>query len=359
MNRIRDVLAFGALASVLATLIAAGVSSASVGSLDSGGSRGAVVFVSERSVGEDDIVITSRAINADGSGLRRLRWNAESDSWAWSPDGTKIAYRVGHSVYVINANGTHPRRIARGAGWGFTWSPDGRRLAYVDPSAGIYVVDIARATKRKVALGRDVAWSPRADRLAFVQGETLVVTRADGTDQRVITSGVWAMPRWSPDGTRIAFPKEEGGLSEAALLYVAEADGTNARPLTPKTEVFKYSSDFDWSPRSDRIVVRVGRKALVLRTDGGGAKIVADGLFDHTDAGPPTWFLDGKRIAFVRGSWRPVARSDIWVMNADGSQKKRLTRNHAARGLDLQPRWDPRGRKAGQLFPRSSRSKPA
>jgi hypothetical protein len=89
MNRIRDVLAFGALASVLATLIAAGVSSASVGSLDSGGSRGAVVFVSERSVGEDDIVITSRAINADGSGLRRLRWNAESDSWAWSPDGTK------------------------------------------------------------------------------------------------------------------------------------------------------------------------------------------------------------------------------------------------------------------------------
>jgi Tol biopolymer transport system component len=254
-------------------------------------------------------------------------------------------------VYVMNANGTRRRRIARGGdAWGYTWSPDGRRLAYF--GAGICVVDIARATKRKIGLGGYVAWSPRADRLAFVRGETLVVTRPDGTDQRVISAGVFATPRWSPDGKRLAYPKEEGGIGGDAYLYVADAAGANARPLTPKTMVDKYNSDFDWSLRGDQIVVRSGRKALVLRADGSGSRLVADGLIDHTDAGSPTWSPDGKKIAFVRGSFRPVPRSDIWVMNADGSQKRRLTRDHAARGLDLQPRWEPRGRKAAQLFPR-------
>jgi Tol biopolymer transport system component len=325
--------------------------------LDSGGSRGAVVFVSERSVGEDDIVVTSRAINPDGSGLRRLHWNAESDSWAWSPDGTKIVYRGGHGVYVMNANGTRPRRIARGDGWGYSWSPDGRRLAYFDPSAGICVVDIARATKREIGLGGFVAWSPQGDRLAFVRGETLLVTRPDGSDPRLISERVFAEPRWSPDRKRIAYVQQEGGLGTPAHLYVADTDGANARPLTPKTNrlsLFEYSSDFDWSPRGDRIVLSTGSEALVLRADGGGFRSVAEGLIDHTDAGPPTWSPDAKKIAFVRGSWRPVPRSDIWVMNADSSQKKRSTRNHAARGLDLQPRWDPRGRRAA-LLPRRSR----
>jgi hypothetical protein len=83
MKRLSAALAFGAMALAAAMLIAAGVSSASVGRSDSGGSRGAIVFVSERWVGEDDLRMTSRAINADGSGLRRLRWNVESDFWAW------------------------------------------------------------------------------------------------------------------------------------------------------------------------------------------------------------------------------------------------------------------------------------
>jgi TolB protein len=315
------------------------------------------VFVSEHSVGKDDIVMTSRAINADGSGLRRLRWNAERDSWVWSPDGRKIAYRGNHGVYVMNANGTLSRRIARGDGWGYSWSPDGRRLAYFDPSAGICVVDIARATQREIGLGAFVAWSPRADRLAIVRGETLLVVRPDGGDPRLISEGVFAEPRWSPDGKRLAYVQQEGGLGTPAYLYVADADGANARALTPKTNrfnLFEHSANFDWSPRGDRIVLSTGSEALVVRADGGGFRSVAEGLIDHTDAGPPTWSPDGKKIAFVRGGWRPVPHSNIWVMNADGSQKKRLTRNHAARGLDLQPRWDPRGRRAA-LLPRRSR----
>lgn len=354
MKRLGAALAFGALALTPAMPVAAGGSSASVGRSESGGSRGAIVFVSQRWVGEDELVTTSRAINADGSGLRRLRWSVESDFWAWSPDGTKVAYRRSDGVYVMNANGTRSRRVARGRAWGYTWSPDGRRLAYYGNA--ICVVDIARATKRKIGLGGNVAWSPRADRLAFLRGDTLLVTRPDGTDPRVISAGVYATPRWSPDGKRIAYVKQEGGIGGDAYLYVADADGTKARPLTPRTSrftFFEYSSHFDWAPGGDRIVFSTSGRAFVLRVDGDSPQMVADGLIGHTDSGSPTWSPDGKKIAFVRGTLQPVARSDIWVMNADGGQKRRLTRNHAARGLDLQPRWEPRGRKAAQLFRRS------
>jgi Tol biopolymer transport system component len=357
-KRVRAALALGALASASAILIASGVSSASVGGPDSAGSRGAIVFMSERGVGEDDLVKTSRAINADGSALRRLRWDVDSDYWTWSPDGMRVAYWRDHGVWVMNANGSERRRIVRGDRWGYTWSPDGRRLAYY--GAGICVVDIAHPRERRIGLGGNVAWSPRADLLAFLRGDTLVVTRTDGTDPRVISAGVYATPRWSPDGKRIAYVRQEGGIGTAAHLYVADPDGTNARALTPRMarfDLFEYSAEFDWAPSGDRIVLRASGRAFVLSTDGGDPKMVADGLMDHTDAGPPRWSPDGKKIAFVRGSWRPVPRSDIWVMHADGSHKKRLTRNHASRGLDLQPRWEPRGRMAAQLFPRSPRSR--
>ena len=37
------------------------------------------------------------------------------------------------------------------------------------------------------------------------------------------------VPRWSPDGTKIAFYREEGGYFD---IYTMDADGSNVRRLT-------------------------------------------------------------------------------------------------------------------------------
>ena len=52
----------------------------------------------------------------------------------------------------------------------------------------------------------------------------------------------------------------------------------------------------------------------------------------------PAWSPDGRKIAFVSDR---DGNSEIYVMNADGSGQRRLTRNPA---YDADPAWSPDGR---------------
>lgn len=54
----------------------------------------------------------------------------------------------------------------------------------------------------------------------------------------------------------------------------------------------------------------------------------------------PAWSPDGRRIAFEAAE--PARKSDVYVMNADGSELQRLTRNPAG---DVDPAWSPDGQK--------------
>jgi hypothetical protein len=97
-------------------------------------------------------------MNADGSGARKLTNDSVAEvSPAWSPDGSKIAYRAdvpgsGISLYVANADGSNKRRLLP---TGFdgdmpAWSRDGRIAFSGEPPTGseirwvwvdIYTVD--------------------------------------------------------------------------------------------------------------------------------------------------------------------------------------------------------------------------
>jgi Tol biopolymer transport system component len=85
----------------------------------------------------------------------------------------------------------------------------------------------------------------------------------------------------------------------------------------------------------------------VMDADGGNPTRVAAGseTYDH-----PTWSPDGAMIAF--DSFRLGPLRDIWIVNADGSGKTRLTRSSTTwftckeRSIWFQePRWSPDGTK--------------
>jgi TolB protein len=250
---------------------------------------------------------------------------------AWSPDGRKLAFvsrRDGNSeIYVINADGSeqenltqHPARDSHPS-----WSRDGRKLAFVsrrDGNSEIYVMNADGSGLRNV-------------------------TRTPSNDLR---------PAWSPDGRAIAFvkmilkkcprPRDKTPCNNDVYepnLYVVNGDGSGLRRLTTQWAALVNPS---WS--ADGKTIRFGR--YLVHADGTGqTELPRNVPFDGA------WSPDGKRIAFVvvPHSPRDPTVHGLWVMNADGSNPRRLARNAAWSN----PVWSPDGRRiafrrfdGGRLF---------
>jgi TolB protein len=127
-------------------------------------------------------------MNADGSSPTRLTYSRpdwdSADQAAWSPDGSKIAVTrasVGYCdpdglcsgsgstlvISVINADGTGIHDLASGSG--AAWSPDGTRIAFRG-DGGINVLNTDGSGGRHVIAaigGQHLAWSPDAAKIAF------------------------------------------------------------------------------------------------------------------------------------------------------------------------------------------------
>jgi dipeptidyl aminopeptidase/acylaminoacyl peptidase len=239
------------------------------------------------------------------------------------------------------------------------WSPDGRRIVYT------------------------VAYQ---DRQANARGSCLRLFELAAERDIALTSGRTAdgrpcsesMPRWSPDGSRIAFLSNRSG---DMAVWIAPADGGEPQRLTsPDCGCGVIMADafyggLDWSPDGHRLVFtaqlrhHVGpddRGGIVVGIDhgetyghvnerihlwsiaetGGPAAQLTEGDFDYGD---PRWSPDGASIACVSnqsGDEGAVSHSvnrnyDLWLIPAKGGPARRLTTNP---GPDWRPRWSPDGR---------------
>lgn len=99
---------------------------------------------------------------------------------------------------------------------------------------------------------------------------------------------------------------------------------------------------------------RSGRQAIwIAKADGSEARILFDDPGVGEDPGTPVWSPDGKMIAFAmrpRGS-TDSNESEVYVMDPDGRNLKRLTR---APGDDSHPHWS----LGGRIFFNSARATP-
>ena len=131
------------------------------------------------------------------------------------------------------------------------------------------------------------------------------------------------------EADRLAYDSnKDGGTHD---VYIMNIDGTNVRRLTnDKLSFTMYSS---WSPDGRRIAYD-SLGSLKVQTE--------DGAWLHgigsSSAFTPAWSPDGTRVAF---SALENTQFDIFVMDADGGNRKRLTTNTAS---DLYPSWSPDGK---------------
>jgi dipeptidyl aminopeptidase/acylaminoacyl peptidase len=279
------------------------------------------------------------AINADGSGLVKLRYPG-----LISPDGTKVI--VGETDIVDLDGGGRRRVFGDGEAYDLAWSPDAESIAYRARQGDGYVLyrfDLPTGRKTKLTDGPDdlaPAWSPDGRSIAFTRETSLYVMNAEGSNQRKLADNAdWtnfaAAGAWAPDGRRIAF-----SASEDDSLDIVDADGANRRTLVADVS----TPEFAWAPDGSKLAFSglVGDReaAFVIDPNGSARTRIADGK----QMSAPAWSPDGTKIALSFGD-----PADVWVMKADGTSKKRLTQALRFGGENDDPQWDPLGRRTSQL----------
>jgi Tol biopolymer transport system component len=269
------------------------------------GINGKIAFDTDRDAGNIDVYM----MQADGSGPTRLTTDPSFDADpAWSPDGTRIAFRSDRDgnpeIYVMNADGSGQTNLTNEGSEDQepAWSPDGNKITFASDRDG---------------------------------DSEIFVMNADGSSPVQLTDNILfddAHPAWSPDGSKIAFDSDRDGNLEIYVMNAADGSGP-----TNLTDDPNHDFEPNWSPDGTKIAFTTERDGndevyVMSATDGSGQANLTN---DPEDDSSPTWSPDGTRISFATNR---LGTDEVFVMAAaDGSGQTNLTNNLPA--SDSNPDW--------------------
>jgi TolB protein len=127
------------------------------------------------------------------------------------------------------------------------------------------------------------------------------------------------------EGVRIA-------LALAFLTFLPSTAGAGANP-----PILYQSSRECPAHRSCQGDPRYNTRLLAIPRPGYPSRLLSNGRFSDSN---PAWSPDHHLVAFTRENPKPGAGFQIWVMNADGTQQRQLTRGR----VDTEPSWSPDGK---------------
>jgi dipeptidyl aminopeptidase/acylaminoacyl peptidase len=174
--------------------------------------------------------------------------------------------------------------------------------------------------------------------LAFVRNPmhpAVFVAKDDGSAVKKLGQG--SAPHVSPDGAAVAYLREGPGHAQE-LRLVPSAGGFTAKTLLKN---WREPMQLAFSPDSATIAAlrgpEIGKQKLVLiNADSGAQRVVASGYFSGFSFSP-----DGSQIAFSKSnSERFMGNSDVYVAPASGGKAVAITRDHRSQN----PLWGPSGR---------------
>jgi Tol biopolymer transport system component len=242
-------------------------------------------------------------VRPDGTDLRLVTPEPIpiTGNYGFSPDGSALLLtvtRLGtHQVVVANVDGTGFRTLDVGvtdvaAGdAGPSWRPPGGdEILFADGALSLHVVGLETGAVRTIVGPADPfrrgtpKWSPDGSRIAYiewmeVEGMTaqIHIIQSDGSDDRVLPlppGAVWqAFRSWSNDGTRILAIRGYSPTYDEAVAAVIPANGSGTgteidySPITPPV----CCPEWEWAP-DDRSILgiapdRQGNPAIQMLLD--------------------------------------------------------------------------------------------
>jgi TolB protein len=268
----------------------------------------------------------------------------------------------------------------------------GRKLVPIAGLAGVVVASVLAAPSQATFHGVNgrIMYAAQAGRY-----EQLFTVRPDGTGRRQITrfkdSAGGSLSHWSPDGTRIVFTRrwDPDGPNEREQIYIANADGSNLKPIElagvepiqpawfpdgrrvlfldlASRATFKIVNADGTGLRDARMpsfgdsacVFSDGKRVAVLRPrspgndevqaifvvrldTGRATRVTAWGSYTETiDCSP-----GGTRIVFAKPAFGPPRSANVFTIRADGTGLRQLTHSRGGSVNNNPNSWSPDGKK--------------
>ncbi len=294
--------------------------------------------------------------------VTQLTFEGDNGEAYFSWDGKKLIFqssRGGYKcdkIWTMNVDGTDKRMVSpdHGANTCSFFFPGGKKIIFASTN---HIPGDCPPKPKAPAAARYV-WP--------LYPYDIFTANADGSGLKRITDNPKydAEPVVSSDGKQIVFGSQREGNFD---VYVMNADGTNLRRLTDRTG---YNGGPWFSPDGKKIVWRAwypeteAEKAQwrdcmeknyilafpldlwVMDADGSNKRMI---LHNGATNFAPSWHPDGKRIIFAsnKDDWHADIKQyghnfELYLINIDGTGLERITYNNV---FDSFPMFSPDGKK--------------